>query len=437
MKDRKSYKQLLLIYLGAVVGIFAIAAAAMEFQNEKNYKKLILQTRLEGYADRIEAYGPDKVHFDEEVRMTIIDSLGTVVYDSHEPSLCEDHSTRPEILACTAEQTGWAIRYSETQHCEFCYLAKRYGDHIIRVAIPHELDLKRFLRPNMTFILIAVLLLILVLFLLGQAMLRNYRKLEEALDEVEAEKATNKRIKREMTHNIAHELRTPVSSMRGYLEMLTDCDDLPEDRRKLFIQRAYIQSLRLSELLRDIGLVTKMEEAPEMIKKSEILPAEIFDCVCDELSGILASQKIRVENKLAQGMSIEANTSLVYAIFRNLVENSCKYAGEGITIHIEANMREDMVEFLYYDTGCGLPESMLDKIFERFFRYTGHVNASSSSSDSSMGGKRGSLDRDAGSGLGLSVVRNAVRFHGGEIKARPHKPHGLEFIFTMQQTICS
>lgn len=417
MKRNKSFRQFLLIYLAAVVGVFALAASIYELRNERNYKKVILQTRLEGYADRVALLGAENASFAEEVRITILEADGTVLYDSDEPDLASDHSTRPEIVACSEGNPGWAIRHSQTEGRDYCYLAKKNGDRIIRVAVPYEVDLKHFLRPNTIYIVLGVLMLLAVLFILGRAMLRSYKSLEDALEDVENEKQTNKRLKREMTHNIAHELRTPVSSLRGYLEALVECDDIDEDRKKLFTQRAYLQSLRLSDLLRDIGLVTKIEESPEQIKKERLSLYDIVSDVLDEFSEKMQARAIVARNDVPVDLEIDGSPSLVYAIFRNLVENSCKYAGKNVTIVISAEKAGDEVQVRYYDTGTGVPEDMLDRIFERFYRIPGKPSED--------------YRDDVGSGLGLSVVRNAVAFHGGTIKAVLRKEGGLEFDFRL------
>lgn len=416
MKGKRSFKQLLLIYLAAVVGVFALAASIYELRSEQNYKKAILQTRLEGYADRVALLGADAANFAEEVRITILSADGTVLFDSEDPQLASNHSTRPEVLACMDGQPGWAIRHSQTEGRDYCYLAKKNGDQIIRVAVPYEVDLKNFLRPNTIYILLGVLMLLAVLFALGRAMLRGYRSLEKALEDVESEKQTNKRLKREMTHNIAHELRTPVSSLRGYLEALVDCDDIDPERKRLFLQRAYLQSLRLSDLLRDIGLVTKIEESPEQIKRERVNLHEIVAGVLDEFAQKMEARAITAHNDVPVTLDINGSASLVYAIFRNLVENSCKYAGKNVSIVIWADREGDEVKLKYYDTGIGVPADMQDRIFERFFRIPGKPSED--------------YRDDVGSGLGLSVVRNAVAFHGGTIKAASHTGGGLEFEFS-------
>lgn len=416
--SNRTFKQHLLIYYAAIVGVLALAASVYELYNERNYKKAILQTRLEGYADRVAILGTENARFTEEVRVTIIDINGTVIYDSEEPEIRINHSTRPEILACTEGRTGWAIRYSETEKRDYCYLAKKFDNQIIRVAIPYELDLKHFLRPNTIYILLGVLMLLVVLFVLGKNMLNGYHSLEEALENIENEKQTNKRLKREMTHNIAHELRTPVSSLRGYLEALVDCEDIEEERRKLFIQRAYLQSLRLSDLLRDIGLVTKIEESPELIKKENVNLLDIINDIMDEFDEKLKKHNIEVDTNIEPSLEIFGNGSLIYAIFRNLIENSCKYAGKDIKIVVSAIQEDNITKIKYYDTGIGVQESMINRIFERFFRIP-----SVTSED---------YRDNVGSGLGLSVVRNSVAFHGGDIKASCREEGGLEFNFELR-----
>lgn len=412
MSNNKSYLQQLLLYMAVVVGVFSLAASVYTMHSERNYKKLVLQTRLEGYADRIANFGPE-VSFNEEVRVTLLSKEGAVLYDSEEPDLSTDHSKRPEFLECREDSPGWAIRHSETEGRDYCYLTKMDGDRIIRVAIPYELDLKHFLRPETIFVVVGVILLLLFLALIGYSMLRGYKSLENALKAVESERRNNQRLKREMTHNIAHELRTPVSSLRGYLEALTDIQDMDDQRRELFTQRAYLQTLRLSDLLRDIGLVTKIEESPEMIKVERFDLKEIVDSVLDEFAEKISSRGMTVENTVPENLQMNGSPSLMYAVFRNLVENSYKYAGEGTEIHIEATPGR----CLYFDTGVGIPPEMLDKIFERFFRIPGMTGTD--------------WNEDIGSGLGLSVVRNAVSFHGGEIKASLRPEGGLSFEMTL------
>lgn len=232
---------------------------------------------------------------------------------------------------------------------------------------------------------------------------------------IDREKAKYREMKQQMTNNIAHELRTPVSSIRGYLETLTTCPDIDPARKQIFIERAYAQSIRLSDLIRDIALITKIEEASSQLVKEKVNVREIMAEVLEEFKDKIADKGINIENMLPPDLEIEANRTLVFAIFRNLVENSLKYAGDHITIHIECSGRKsDLYQFKYYDTGKGVSREHLKRIFERFYRI-----------------QEGRTRDAGGSGLGLSIVRNAVLFHGGDISALAHHGGGLEYRFSL------
>lgn len=225
------------------------------------------------------------------------------------------------------------------------------------------------------------------------------------------------KLKKQMTSNIAHELRTPVTSIRGYLETLIACPDMPNDRKQLFLERAYTQTLRLSELISDMALISKMEERSSKLNKSDVDLYEVANEVFAEFADRIASNKVNVENLIVPGTVLPANRTLVYTILRNMVENSLKYAGEEVTLHLECYSTIEKFYYLtYYDTGAGVPEEHLERIFERFYR----VN-------------EGRTRDDGGSGLGLSIVRNAVAFHGGSIKAINRQWGGLQFFFTLRR----
>jgi signal transduction histidine kinase len=141
--------------------------------------------------------------------------------------------------------------------------------------------------------------------------------------------------------------------------------------------------------------------------------AEVFD----EFSERIAQKGVTVENALKPGVVVKGNRTLIYAILRNLVENSLKYAGDGVTLHLECYSYIDkQYYFNYYDTGRGVPQEHLERIFERFYRVS-----------------EGRTRDDGGSGLGLSIVRNSVVFHGGDIKVMNRQGGGLQFFFTLRR----
>lgn len=224
-------------------------------------------------------------------------------------------------------------------------------------------------------------------------------------------------LKQQMSNNITHELRTPVSSIRGYIETILECKGLSDDRKRYFLERAYTQVIRLSELIRDVAIITKVEEAPETMHRETLMPCEIVNDVIEELDSKIKDADMQVYNRIDPEIKIFGNYSLVYSIFRNLVENSVRYAGRGTEVCVECyNSDDDFCYFNFYDTGKGCPEEHLPRLFERFYR-----------------AEEGRTRELGGSGLGLSIVRNAVTFHRGNISVRNRKEGGLRFLFTLQR----
>lgn len=224
-------------------------------------------------------------------------------------------------------------------------------------------------------------------------------------------------LKQQMSNNITHELRTPVSSIRGYLETILDCPSLSAEKKAYFIERAYTQTVRLSELIRDVAIITKVEEAPETMHKEDVSPQQIVYEVAEELGAKISEAGMTLTNSIPKEAVVYGNYSLVYSIFRNLAENSVRYAGKGTEIHVECyNSDEDYLYINFYDTGKGCPEEHLTRIFERFYR-----------------AEEGRTRELGGSGLGLSIVRNAVAFHHGNISVRNRAGGGLQFLFNLQR----
>jgi len=232
-------------------------------------------------------------------------------------------------------------------------------------------------------------------------------------DITQAEK--NRLLKRQMSQNITHELRTPVSSIRGYLETLLSCPALPQERRDYFMERAYSQTLRLADLIRDVAMISKAEEAPETLEREEIELESLVDDVAEELRTRREEAEMTFTRALPAGLRVRGNYSLLHAIFRNLMENSIRYAGRGTAMRLECNGTDrDFCFFRFFDTGRGVPEEHLSRLFERFYRVA-----------------EGRTRDGGGTGLGLSIVRNAVQLHSGTISVRNRREGGLEFLFSI------
>ncbi len=249
-----------------------------------------------------------------------------------------------------------------------------------------------------------------------RANLFDDKSIEVILSDVTKQEKT-RQLKIEMTGNIAHELRTPVTSIRAYLETIIR-QNLSEEQQLHFITKAYAQSLTLSEMIRDMSVLAKLEEAPQTFGLETIKIEQLLTKLKEESAAELLDKHIHMEWQLPEGLLLKGNTNLVNAVFRNLIENTIRYAGENISINISVyHQDKDYYYFRYYDTGCGIKDEYhLNRLFERFYRVD-----------------EGRTRNTGGSGLGLSIVKNAILFHKGSISVKNRKSGGLEFLFQLHK----
>jgi two-component system OmpR family sensor kinase/two-component system phosphate regulon sensor histidine kinase PhoR len=226
--------------------------------------------------------------------------------------------------------------------------------------------------------------------------------------------AKRKLMKQQLTDNIAHELKTPVSSIKGMLETIIQGNP---DKAKTanFLRRAYAQSCRLADLINDISMLNKIEDASGLFAKEEVNIHDLILDVAGELEARFAEDKIKLEISVKESLTLKGNPVLFYSVFRNLFENVVSHGGGNLTIKVE-NYLEDK-EFCYFsfsDTGVGVPEEDLPRLFERFYRVD-----------------KGRDRKSGGTGLGLAIVKNAVQFHKGDISVKNRTGGGLEFLFKL------
>jgi signal transduction histidine kinase len=223
-----------------------------------------------------------------------------------------------------------------------------------------------------------------------------------------------RQLKQEMTGNIAHELRTPVTSIRGYLETIMETP-LPDEKRQLFLTKAYKQTIALSELINDMSLITKIEGAPQSFTLEDVGVCDLLETLKGDLEALLQEKNISMAWSVGSNVVVRGSRSLLYSIFRNLTDNAIRYAGCGVSVQVSVYGEDkDFYYFSYSDTGVGISEQHLNRLFERFYRIS-----------------EGRTRDTGGSGLGLSIVKNAVAFHKGSIVAKNRASGGLIFLFNL------
>ena len=222
-------------------------------------------------------------------------------------------------------------------------------------------------------------------------------------------------LKQQLTSNIAHELKTPLASIKGYLETIIGNWPVEEEKRRYFIEKAFLQSERLTHLINDVSLLNNIEDAGELFEMKQNDIGKIVNEVYENFSNRMAENEIDFINEINDSTIINGNESLLYSIFQNLIENSIKYGGKRIKIVIR-NYHEDekYYYFVFSDTGPGIKEEHIPRIFERFYRVD-----------------KGRSRETGGTGLGLAIIKNAVLLHKGEISVKNKAKGGLEFLFSL------
>ena len=358
-------------------------------------------------------FGDRKSQF-QNLRITIMDNEGNVRWDNREPnaSLLHNHKDRPEVQQALSGGTGYIIRRnSETLGEEYFYVASYFPDKetLIRSALPYDLKLVNILQADKGFIwfsLCVTLVLTLVFY-------RQTRILGGMINRLHEEE--NNRIKRQLSQNMSHELKTPVSSIQGYVETILRNPKMDEKQRNQFLNRCHVQTKRLTNILRDINTLNRIDEAPEQLEKISLDLVPLIDGIVGDVQILLAEHKMDVIIELPDEIPMMGNEGLLYSVFRNLFDNSIAYAGDGATIQLTClGENGNSWHFQYSDNGVGISDEHLPNIFNRFYRVD-----------------KGRSRRIGGTGLGLAIVKNAVLFHGGTISVHHAPASGLLFNFTL------
>lgn len=479
LRYRISFHIRLFLTLLLLFGLFLLSFLLFQFRRERLYKAERVNTELQIINTRLSHSLADHTAMDsivmenrrsvtENLRVTVLDTTGTVLYDTDKSIPLDsfaNHADRPEIIRAMKNGSGYTIRrLSETTNKEYFYAATLTGDYVVRSAIPYSVSLKEVLKTDKLFlpVMIGISIIISCLALIFTRRLGNnikrlkkfarladngeplhdigpfpkdelgdisnhiiqlYSRLKqtkEALESehrvVEQQKQEQTRIKKQLTQNINHELKTPVSIIQGYLETLMNNPALPPSKKQAFIESCYKQSDRLAQLLNDISTITRMDEASDIIEKTELNLSDIIRDVFSDLDTHLREKNIKTVLDIPKEITVQGNQGLLQSVFRNLTDNAITYSGcNTITVSLSESGR-DYYTFKYADNGIGIELEHLPRIFERFYRVD-----------------KGRSRRMGGTGLGLSIVKNAILLHGGSIHAGQREGGGVVFIFSIKK----
>lgn len=461
---------LLLAFSWTIIICFAI----FQYLREKQYKSEVVSAELQYYNRKLlkaieeglscEEYISSHEQPFENLRISLITFSGVVIYDNMiSPDLLDNHRNRPEVSNAMKKGSGYYIgRQSVSDGQKYFYSASKGDRVIVRTAIPYSESLRELLKADWAFLFVMLIVSVVMSTLayfathrLGKTIERLNRFADKALngesfDESEpfpndelgsisnhivqlytqwqqtisdrdaAHEAAMKeeqekiRIKRELTNNINHELKTPVASIQVCLETLLSNIKIEEEKKQELIERCYIQNNRLRRLLNDVSLITRMEDGSQLIAKETVSINDIINEIASDMEIMPDNERMIFHVNFNKNVSVYGNPSLIGSIFRNLTENAIAYSG-GRNIYVTL-LEDDELQcrIRFEDDGHGVDEKHLSHLFERFYRID-----------------KGRSRQKGGTGLGLAIVKHAVQFHGGDIIVSNRLEGGLKFEFSL------
>lgn len=416
-----------------LASIFTLFFGIYEYRREHAFRVDILHSQLQ-----LNNYHYLGGQSERDIRVTVIDTLGNVLYDTEEAdaSRMGNHLQREEIQEALHHGSGYAIkRASETNGEKYFYSAtyfktspsgEREKGLIVRSSVPYSAELTSSLEHDYTFFYYTAG--ILALIATATYFRRRYEHSEQE----------KQRIKRQLTENAAHELKTPAATIEGYLETLVSNPSMPEDKRRNFLERCHAQSRRMSRLLADMSTLSRLDATQEIVncKSSNckcIDAALILRQIEEETASQFRERNIQLKLDIPHQLPLQGDASLIYSLFRNIFSNTLAYATDATYFRVQAKVSKmallsetspkslwgrsggEVISFTFTDNGPGVPGEHLPHIFERFYRID-----------------KGRSRRMGGTGLGLAIVKNIASQYGGSVVASQTPGGGLTIEVELQ-----
>lgn len=377
-------------------------------------------------------------NIDPNIRITLISPSGKVIADNIEDaSTLDNHANREEIIEAKKNGKATVTRNSDTQKEKVYYFAKQLDDgNILRVS-SQATSIGKFFKDYIVYILICILAVIIaavfVSFAITKSIIKPIRKLGQNLDDVDKFKSDEElkplvnallqqkkkqkmldRQKKQFTANVSHELKTPLTSIAGYAELI-ETGMAKEEDIKPFAGVIRKQALRLVSLSEDIIQLSQLEESDDENMSFESV--DLYDIAnkCVEALTINALNKNVTLSLSGEQCYIRGKAQLVEEMVYNLLDNAIRYNKENGTVTITVTPLSKGASVSVKDTGIGIPAKYQDRIFERFFR----VDKSRSKAT-------------GGTGLGLAIVKHITQLHGADLKLESEEGKGTQIIVTFK-----
>ena len=356
----------------------------------------------------------------EDLRVTWIRADGTVLYDNDTTAdKLENHLNRSEIADALRYGKGESVRRSDTMSVNTFYYAVRLNnDTILRVATEAD-SVFSFLSTVAPAILLIILAIIMVCVFLSQLLTSQIiRPIERVAENIDSHAGTvpyeelnpfiakirrqheeileNVKVRQEFTANVSHELKTPLTSISGYADLIELKSDDNEDLKHFAIEIRQ-NAKRLLTLIEDILYLSKLDAGGEQVEFRKTDLYRLSERCISDLSISAAERNITVSLE-GEHLEVSGDEDMLYEMIENLLQNAIRYNRQNGKVDITIRKENGKVVFSIADTGIGIPEKEQEKVFERFYRV-----------DKSRSKKTG------GTGLGLAIVKHIARIHDAEI----------------------
>lgn len=427
------------IGFGILYGVLYYVSLNQQTSNLNDELSIIVQTNFE------ESQQIGEELFDKDTRLTMISSDGEVLYDNFDDSINENHLQREEIKEASKNGTGSSVRYSETMEQNYLYVAEYDAQEqtYVRLAMPFSGVSQSALMLLPSFF-IAFVIAFFFVWLMSKRMadsilkplqeisavirkadfgkekieFQNYsyselQEITDALQTMNNQIAKNlenlereKQIRQEFFTNASHELKTPLTSIRGYSELLRQHAITDPDQIDHCLDCVLKESDHMTKLINDILTISKLEAKDYVVQKSHIKLKDLLENVLNSLSVQAKAMNLDIDAS-CENVTVYANLDHIQGILYNLISNAIKYNKPNGKIIIIIKERLDNILIKVIDTGIGISKEDQEKVFQRFYR---------------VDKQRSKIV--AGTGIGLAIVKHIVQFYNGSISLKSKENEG-------------
>ncbi|MDO4296180.1 MAG: ATP-binding protein [bacterium] len=389
-------------------------------------------------------------------RLTIIAVDGTVLMDTGKAQeAIDNHSNREEIQEALRHGTGYSARYSETLHRTMLYVAKlsQDGSCVLRLSRPFagiQENLLLFLPAVWLSVVISLFVCVVIadrfshsvsspldeiarqmgrmnekhmdlnfetckypeINVIADTTMKMSTDLKEYLAQIERER----RIRQEFFSNASHELKTPLTSVRGYAELLESDIITDENTKKDFVERILDETRHMGNLINDILMISKLETREIEVVKTAVDLREILMEAVNTIKPMADERQVLVHAECPP-LLFFSNALQMKELFNNLLSNAVKYNRCGGEVWAYAMRKDNGVQIQVRDSGVGISKEHIGRIFERFYRVD-----------------KGRSRKMGGTGLGLAIVKHIVNYYGGSIQVRSEVDVGTEFCIFLPES---